>query len=227
MQECDALNRYVAHLEASDGAEEPEEDLLAHLEHCEHCRAELGRVRRAAASVLSYHFDDHADAPHLSDLDLAIFVAHGLDAPNADDAVTHLASCRECRRQFRQVRRLLEQHEDLIYGDAPRSTMPDRSFADQVRLVFSDPARVARVVSGFLAWILEWAMLVVVVFQVGVGHLVNPNAIGISPATEFLGIMPRAPLRFWLITGTCIVLALFFRWLGIQLYHSAVEQERR
>lgn len=226
MQDCDGLDRYVARLEAADDVGAANDDLRAHLEKCEHCRGELARLGRTAASVLVHHFDDHVDAPHLSDLELAVFVTHGLDAPNSDEAVRHLATCRECRQQFAHVRRIMEQHEDLIYGDPPRPHMPDRSFLDQVRLILSDPFRLLRALTGFLFWVLEWAMLVVVVFQIGVGCLANRDAVTRSAGTEFLGIAPHDPLRFWLIAVASIILAVFFRWLGAQLYHSAVEQER-
>ena len=226
MHRYDALNRYVALLESADGTDDSKESLLVHLENCEQCRAEFECIRHAAASVSCHRFDDVVDEPHLDNLDLAVFAAYGLDAPNAEQAVAHLARCQQCRRQFRQIQRLVEEHENLICPDADHPAEHDHSFLGQVRLVFNDRARILRVVTGFLAWILEWAMLLVVVFQIGVAYLANPEAIGTSPATEFLGIMPWAPLRFWLIAGTCVVLAIFFRWLGAQLYHSAVEQER-
>jgi hypothetical protein len=104
--------------------------------------------------------------------------------------------------------------------------MPDRSFLDQVRILLSDPARLFKGLGGFLAWVVEWAMLLIVLFQVGGGILADREAVSQSPATEFLGIVPRDDLRFWVIACTCIILAILFRWLGAQLYHAAVSQER-
>jgi hypothetical protein len=193
---------------------------------CERCGEHVAQVERIAACVLAHGFERGGNGDHLDDLDLATFAARGLDAPNASEAVEHLSVCHDCREQFSQIRRLLEQHEDLIYGEPPRARMPDRAFTDQVRLVLSDVRRLTRVIVGFLAWMLEWAMLVVLVFQVGGGILASPDAVSQSPATEFLGIAPRDNVRFWAIAAICLTLAVLFRWLGAQLYHSAVEQER-
>lgn len=225
MKECDAVERYVSGIEAGEDMCF-ERDLLRHVTSCEHCREELAKVHRAAAMVLLHHFDPEADGEHLSDLDLAVFATHGLDAPNADMAVEHLANCRECREQFSNVRRLLEQHEDLIYGETPRAKMPDRSFLDQVRILLSDPARLFKGIGGFLSWIVEWALLLIVLFQFAAGYLAAPDGVGRSSATEILGIVPRNDFRFWFIAVTCIVLAILFRWLGAQLYHAAVSQDR-
>jgi len=225
MRECDAVEK---HLSSLDAGRHPrcDEDLHEHIRSCEHCRKEVARVHRAAAGLLLHHFDNEADGEHLSDLDLAVFAGHGLDAPNADAAIEHLANCRECREQFSNIRRLLEHHEDLIYGEAPRVKMPDRTFFDQVRILLSDPARLLKGIGGFLSWVVEWAMLLVVLFQFAAGYLAAPAEIGRSTATEVLGIVPRDNLRFWLIAVSCIVLAILFRWLGAQLYHDAVSQDR-
>ena len=169
--------------------------------------------------------DDVMD--NLNDLDLAAIAAQGLDAPDADAAIEHLSVCRDCRREFAHVRRLLEQHEDLIYAEAPRPRMPDRSFFDQVRLILSDVGRIARAAAGFMSWVLEWAMMLIVLFQFAAGYLAAADEIGRSAATDFLGIMPRNEPRLWAIAALCLTFAILFRWLGAQLYHSAVEQERR
>ncbi|MBD3291698.1 MAG: hypothetical protein GF393_02140 [Armatimonadia bacterium] len=225
MRDCDAVEKHIS-LFDSDEHPPPDGDMLEHVRTCEHCRRELASVHCAAAGVLLHSFDDESDDDHLSDLDLAVFASHGLDAPNADEAVEHLANCRSCREQFSNVRRLLEQHEELIYGEVPRARMPDRSFLDQVRILLSDPARLFRGLGGFLAWVMEWAMLLIVLFQFAAGYLAAPAEIGRSRATEILGVVPRDDLRFWLIATTCIILAILFRWLGAQLYHAAVSQDR-
>lgn len=225
MNDCDAVQKHMDDLAREDGCE-LDLELLAHIEGCPHCREELHRVRRTAASVLMHNFADTTVGDHLGDLDLAMFVAHGLDAPNARDAIEHLSQCRKCRRQFRHAIRIIEQQEDLVYGEPPRARMPERTFLDQVRLILSDGRRVGRALAGFLSWVVEWAMLLIVLYQLAAGYLAAPESIGHSAATEFLGVNPFAPLRFWVIAVSCVILAIFFRWFGAQLYHSAVEQER-
>ncbi|MGI5819661.1 MAG: hypothetical protein ACOX9R_16375 [Armatimonadota bacterium] len=224
MKDCDAVRRLASSPDCEVGPEDDFE-MLKHLAECEYCRQELRSVRRTAARVLMHSFSDTPVRGHLSDLDLAMFVAHGLDAPNAGAAVEHLSHCRQCRQQFRHAVRIIEQQEDLIYGEPPRARMPDRSFLDQVRLILSDGRRVGRALMGFLSWVCEWAMLLIVLYQIAAGYLADPGSIGRSAATEFLGVNPFVPLRFWVIAVSCTILAIFFRWLGAQLYHSAVEQE--
>ncbi len=212
---------------ADDDAGGAAEGVLHHPSECEYCGKEIREVQRTAASVLGHRFDRGDVDEHLTDLDLALFATYGLEAPNAEEAIEHLSVCRQCRDQFVHVRRLLDQHEDLIYAEAPPPRMPDRSFGDQVRLIISDTARIWQAVIGFLSWILEWAMLLIVIFQITGGYFVAQGEIGRSAATEFLGIVPRNQPRLWMIASVCLILAIFFRWLGAQLYHSAVEQDHR
>jgi len=225
IDKCSELQRYVENLERREEAE-PAPELLAHMDDCEECREELQQVRRVAARMLAHQFEDRGHGPHLTDLEMATFAAEGLGGPGAGYAVEHLAECSRCRRQFSHIRRLLEQHEDLIYGEFPRPVMPDRSFLDQVRLILSDASRVGRALAGFASWVLEWAMLLIVLFQFAAGYLAAPGEIGHSAATRFLGVQPFRPLRFWLIAVAGVLLAVFFRWLGAQLYHRAVGQHR-
>jgi len=225
MKDCDAVQRYVARLRAGHDPE-AERDLFEHISHCERCRDKLRRLKQSAGGILLHHFEDVAEGEHLSDLDLAVFVSHGLDATNADRVVSHLSRCRECREQFRQIQRLVEQHGDLICGDGPPES-PDRSLLGRIRLVLSDIGRIGRALGSFAMWFAEWAVLLIVLFQVSAAYLANPNEIGQSPATEFLGILPRSELRLWAIAAVCIAMAFLFRWLGTQLYQSAVDPTRR
>lgn len=226
MKHCDAIERYVSGLDSSGDAH-PSEELLSHVAECEHCRQELHQIHHAAVGMLLHRFDSPGSDEHLSDLDMAAFAAHGLDAPNADQAVEHLSRCRECREQFTQVRRVIEQHEDLI--DSPESPpSADRSVPGQLRMIFGDVGRLGRALGSFVAWVAEWAVLLVVLFQISAAYLANSNEIGRSAATEFLGIVPRHELRLWVIAAACIALAFVFRWIGDQLYQSAVgRQDRR
>lgn len=225
MNQCSELQRYAEDLERREGAE-PAPGLLAHMDDCEECREELQQVRRVAARMLAHQFEDNGHGPHLTDLEMATFATEGLGGPGAGYAVEHLADCSRCRRQFSHIRRLLEQHEDLIYGEFPRPVMPDRSFLDQVRLILSDASRLGCALAGFASWVFEWAMLLIVLFQFAAGYLAASDEIGRSAATRFLGVQPFRPVRFWLIAVACVLLAVFFRWLGAQLYHRAISQHR-
>ena len=225
MNKCSPGDSYLTNLESSTSANHTDEELLEHLRECEHCRRELDAMRQALGSAIIHDFEDEPVTAHLTDLDLATFAAHGLDAPNADEAVTHLAHCRPCRLQFGHIRRLMEQHEELIHGYPPRRPSATIPFLQQVGLLARNPSRALRAMGGFACWVLEWITLVVVIFQLALHFLAHPAGIMESPGTELLGILPSEPLRFWLIAALCTVLAILFRWLGAQLYHSSVEQE--
>jgi hypothetical protein len=225
MKRCTLEDNYLRYVEACGEGQHSEEEMREHLRECELCRREVEQLSAALASAVTHSFDEERGTPHLTDLDLATFAAHGLDAPNADEAVAHLARCRPCRMQFRHIRRLMEQHEELIHGYPARRPVATAPFLQQVRLILRHPLRALRAMAAFTCWIAEWITLVVVVFQLALHFLAHPDAITPSPGTQFLGIRPFEPLRFWLIAALCTVMAILFRWLGAQLYHSSVEQE--
>ncbi len=225
MDECNELVRILSRLD-DDTTPEGEAELRAHIDTCGLCREEVRQLGIMTSAVSREPFDYPGPHEHLADLDLAAFAGHGLEAPRAEQTVTHLARCAECRREFVMVRMLLEQHDELPHA-AGHSTPsdPPRGFLHQVRTVFSDPTSLRRAMTAFLLWVLEWLTFALVMFQLGAAYLIDADALGHGPAIEVLGITPRDPVRLWLVAMSLLLLGILFRWLGAQRYHSAVGSE--
>ncbi|MEA3402384.1 MAG: zf-HC2 domain-containing protein [Armatimonadota bacterium] len=222
MRECNRISALVARLDQECSPEE-EERLRRHLQECPDCRRQLRRVGRATRGLVALAFEDEEEE-HLSDLELASFAAHGLDAPHADAIVRHLSGCPRCRRELTGVCALLDQHDELLQDDG-QSCGRCGTFSEQVRRVISGPRRFSRALVSFAMWVLEFACFGLAVFQMLAAYVVDVREIGTPDVLAALGLAPRNEPLIWSALAVLITLGILFRWLGAQFYHSAVAPE--
>lgn len=227
MDKCTHVAEMIVSMDGDSSFDD--EELLRHLAECADCREDLEAVRAAARVAMSATFDwaDDFEVEHPSDVDLAAFAAHGLAAPQASGRLlAHLSHCAHCRRVLLAVHALLDQHADLLAeAAAPTPSRAPGSFLDQVRLVLSTPERVGRVIGGFVAWIIEWAAFSLAIFVLIAAYVIEPSHDLDPDVLRFLGISPRDVVRLWSIAIGAACLGVLSRWLGAQLYHSAVEPD--
>ncbi|MGC9319127.1 MAG: zf-HC2 domain-containing protein [Armatimonadota bacterium] len=220
MRECRRLSTLVASLERELSLDE-QEQLRSHVQQCADCREELRRVGWAARQIVRVPFEGQG-GEHLSDLQLASFAAHALDAPDADAIVHHLSGCSRCRHELASVCALLDQHEEVLQGNG-QSHRRCGTFSEQVRRVISGPRRFSRALVSFAMWVLEFACFGLAVFQVLAAYVVDVSEIGTPGVLAALGLVPRNEPLIWGALTVLIMLGILFRWLGAQFYRSAVE----
>ncbi|NSW58127.1 MAG: SUMF1/EgtB/PvdO family nonheme iron enzyme [Armatimonadetes bacterium] len=215
-------SRFDQLLNASEGelSEQDQAALLEYARSCPDCAARLRDLARAAHLLSSHEAREPQSAIHATDMELAVFAAHGLHGPNADAAVEHLASCPVCRRELAAVRLAIEHVEDVTGESAnPGGRASRAGLRHTLSLAFSTPRRATASIGAALTY-----AGMCLCFGSGLAHLLLAYVItgrGSGWASHWwpFSLMPGGSLRLWTFVVLSAAFGLGLRRLALLLWH--------
>lgn len=231
MTVCDVMDecsRFDELLDASmeELSEHDQAALLEHARSCPDCWARLQDMARVAHWLSTQEVRPSQSAVHATDMELAAFAALGLQSPDAEAAVEHLASCPACRQELAAVRLAIEQVEDVTGQSANPGTRRARTgVLGTLSRALSTPRRAAASIGAALCY-----AAMCLCFSAGLAHLllayvVTGRGSGWALYWWPFKLIPGDSPRLWIFVVSSVGLGLALRKLALWLWRLGAHSE--